>query len=351
MTHQFTEIVTLIQRSRSNAQRMVNVEMINLYWQVGEYIHRKIEGNIWGNGTIKELADFIGRFHPELKGFSDRGLYKMKLFYETYARELGSFSDVGISELIDNQLDTISPSPTAKFKNICNTLLVRVSWTHHVMLMEKVKKHDERIFYIQLCINENYSVKELERQIKSSLYERVLLGNHAFPQTITDQPQKIFKDNYVFEFLNLPEPHSESDLQRALIHKIKTFVLELGKDFIFMDQEFKITVGNTNFYIDLLFYHRELHCLVAFELKATEFMPEYIGKLNFYLEALDRNVKKAHENPSVGILLCKEKNNEIVEFALSRNLSPNIIAEYQTILPDKKVLQQKLHELFENELS
>lgn len=219
--------------------------------------------------------------------------------------------------------------------------------------MEKVKKHDERIFYIQLCINENYSVKELERQIKSSLYERVMLGKQQLPDTIKEKSgsENSFKDNYVFEFLNLPEPHSESDLQKALIHKIKTFVLELGKDFVFMDQEFKITVGNTNFYIDLLFYHRELHCLVAFELKATEFMPEYIGKLNFYLEALDRKVKKAHENPSVGILLCKEKNNEIVEFALSRNLSPGVIAEYQTILPDKKVLQQKLHELFENELT
>lgn len=200
---------------------------------------------------------------------------------------------------------------------------------------------------------ESYSVKELQRQIKSSLYERVMLGKEQLPERIKERTESgsTFKDSYVFEFLNLPEPHNESDLQKALIHKIKTFVLELGKDFVFMDQEFKIMVGGVNFYIDLLFYHRELHCLVAFELKATEFMPEYIGKLNFYLEALDRNVRKSHENPSVGILLCKEKNNEIVEFALSRNLSPAVIAEYQTILPDKKLLQQKLHELFENELA
>lgn len=353
MTHQFTEIVTLIQRSRSNAQRMVNVEMINLYWQVGEYIYRKVQSNIWGNGTIKELADFISRYHPELKGFSDRGLYRMKLFFETYINHLASFSQIENPEVVDRQLDIISPTVLAKFKNIHNTLLTKISWSHHLVLIEKIKKAEERAFYLRLSINESYSLRELERQIKSSLYERVMLGKQQLPDTIKEKSgnENPFKDNYVFEFLNLPEPHSESDLQKALIHKIKTFVLELGKDFVFMDQEFKITVGNTNFYIDLLFYHRELHCLVAFELKATEFMPEYIGKLNFYLEALDRNVKKTHENPSVGILLCKEKNNEIVEFALSRNLSPNIIAEYQTILPDKKVLQQKLHELFENELA
>lgn len=349
MTSQFTEIVTLIQRSRNAAQRMVNVEMINLYWQVGEYIHRKISTAAWGDGAVKELADFIGRNHPELKGFSSRGLYKMKLFYETYPIEI--IEDVN-SQLIDNQMNIISPSPTAKFKNIRNTLLTKVSWTHHVLLLEKMRNMEERVFYMRLCINENYSVKELDRQVKSSLYERVMLSNHQLPEAVKESQHvaSAFKDRYVFEFLNLPEPHNESDLQKALIHRIKTFVLELGKDFIFMDQEFKITVGRVNFYIDLLFYHRKLQCLVAFELKATEFMPEYIGKLNFYLEALNRNVKEPHENASVGILLCKEKNNEIVEYALSGNLSPAIIAEYQTLLPDKKLLQQKLHELFENEL-
>ncbi|SKD02385.1 Predicted nuclease of restriction endonuclease-like (RecB) superfamily, DUF1016 family [Chitinophaga ginsengisegetis] len=354
MTHQFAEIVTLIQRSRISAQRMVNVEMINLYWKVGEHIHEKMQSNIWGSGTIKELSDFIARHHPELKGFSNRGLYKMKLFYETYMADLNLLSDIEGANHIDNQLSIISPTVSAKFKHIRNTLLVKVSWSHHIVLLEKVKRNEERVFYIRLCINESYSLRELERQVKSSLYERILLGNYPSQERITNKPQKTsvgFKDSYVFEFLNLPEPHNESDLQKALIHKIKTFVLELGKDFIFMDQEFKIMVGGVNFYIDLLFYHRELHCLVAFELKATEFMPEYIGKLNFYLEALDRNVRKSHENPSVGILLCKEKNNEIVEFALSRNLSPAVIAEYQTILPDKKLLQQKLHELFENELA
>ena len=155
-----------------------------------------------------------------------------------------------------------------------------------------------------------------------------------------------FKDSYVFEFLNLPDPHSESDLQRGLVRQMKKFILELGKDFLFIGEEYKLQVGNSDFYIDLLFYHRGLQCLVAFELKADKFKPDHLGQLNFYLEALDRDVKKLNENPSIGVLLCKDKDSEVVEYSLSRSMSPTLVAEYKTQLPDKKVLQQKLHELF-----
>ena len=158
-----------------------------------------------------------------------------------------------------------------------------------------------------------------------------------------------FKDSYVFEFLNLPEPHNESELQRGLVNQMKKFILEIGKDFLFVGEEYKLQVGNSDFYIDLLFYHRGLQCLVAFELKADKFKPDHLGQLNFYLEALDRDVKKANENPSIGVLLCKDKDSEVVEYALSRSLSPTMVSEYKTQLPDKKLLQQKLHELFDNE--
>lgn len=158
-----------------------------------------------------------------------------------------------------------------------------------------------------------------------------------------------FKDSYVFEFLNLPEPHSENELQRGLVEQMKKFILELGKDFLFIGEEYKLQVGNSDFFIDLLFYHRGLQCLVAFELKADKFKPEHLGQLNFYLEALNRDVKKSNENPSIGVLLCKDKDSEIVEYALSRSLSPTMISEYKTQLPDKTLLQRKLHELFENE--
>ena len=156
-----------------------------------------------------------------------------------------------------------------------------------------------------------------------------------------------FKDNYIFEFLNLSESHSESDLQKGLVSRMKNFILELGKDFIFVGEEYKLQVGTGDFYIDLLFYHRGLQCLVAFELKADKFKPEHLGQLNFYLEALDRDVKKSNENPSIGVLLCKDRDVEIVEYALSRSLSPTMIAEYKTQLPDKELLQKKLHEIFE----
>ena len=148
---------------------------------------------------------------------------------------------------------------------------------------------------------------------------------------------------YVLEFLNLPEQHTETDLQKGLVAQMKSFLLELGKDFLFMGQEYRLQVGNKDFFIDLLFYHRSLQCLVAFELKTTDFMPEHLGQLNFYLEALDRDVKNQNENPSIGILLCKDKDTEVVEYALSRQLSPTLISQYERLLPNKKLLQNLFH--------
>lgn len=179
-----------------------------------------------------------------------------------------------------------------------------------------------------------------------------MIGNPKLSTVLRESNHDLsntFKDSYVFEFLNLPEPHSESELQRGLVRQIKNFILELGKDFLFISKEYKLQVGNSDFFIDLLFYHRGLQCLVAFELKADKFKPDHLGQLNFYLEALDRDVKKPNENPSIGVLLCKDKDSEVVEYALSRSLSPTMVSEYKTQLPDKKLLQQKLHELFGNE--
>lgn len=179
-----------------------------------------------------------------------------------------------------------------------------------------------------------------------------MIGNSKLSPAVRESKNdfsKAFKDSYVFEFLNLADPHGESDLQRGLVRQMKNFILELGKDFLFIGEEYKLQVGNSDFYIDLLFYHRGLQCLVAFELKADKFKPDHLGQLNFYLEALDRDIKKSNENPSIGVLLCKDKDSEVVEYALSRSLSPTMVSEYTTKLPDKKLLQQKLHELFDNE--
>ncbi|TQM21728.1 PDDEXK nuclease domain-containing protein [Chryseobacterium aquifrigidense] len=322
MDKRFTDIIELINRSRNNAIRKVNEELIDLYWNVGEYISNKVELSEWGQSVVKELSQYIQAHDPQIKGFSDKNLWRMKQFYESYK----------------------------EFPKI-STLLREISWSHNLSIFSRCKSIEEREFYIKLTKRENYSFRELERQISSSLFERTMIGNSKLSTVLRETNPDIantFKDSYVFDFLNLPETFNESDLQKGLIQQMKNFILELGRDFLFISEEYKLQVGNSDFYIDLLFFHRGLQCLVAFELKSDKFKPEHLGQLNFYLEALDRDVKRQNENPSIGVLLCKDKDSEVVEYALSRNLSPTMVSEYKTQLPDKRVLQQKLHELFDN---
>jgi len=322
MDKRFTDIIELIKRSRNNAIKTVNAELITLYWNIGEYISRKVELSEWGQSVVKELSHYIQTNEPDIKGFSDKNLWRMKQFYETYK----------------------------EFPKI-STLLREISWSHNLAIFSRCKTIEEQEFYIKLTKQENYSFRELERQISSSLFERTMIGNSKLSTVLRETNADIantFKDSYVFDFLNLPETFNESDLQKGLIQQMKNFILELGRDFLFISEEYKVQVGNSDFYIDLLFFHRGLQCLVAFELKADKFKPEHLGQLNFYLEALDRDVKRQNENPSIGVLLCKDKDSEVVEYALSRSLSPTMVSEYKTQLPDKKVLQKKLHELFDH---
>jgi len=317
---QFADIVSLIKNARAVALKTVNSTLINLYWNIGEYIHNRVKNAEWGQSVVKQLAEFLSKNEPGLKGFSDKNLWRMKQFYESY-----------------------------KDYPKLSTLLREISWTHNLIILSRLKSIEEKEFYLKLCLKEKYSKRELERQISASHYERSIMENTKLSpvvRVLQNEIETIFKDTYVFEFLNLSEPHSENDLQKNLVLEMRNFILELGKDFLFISEEYKIQVGNSDFYIDLLFYHRGLQCLVAFELKVDKFKPEHLGQLNFYLEALDRDVKKSNENPSIGILLCKDKDNEVVEYALSRSLSPTLVAEYKTQLPDKKLLQRKIHELF-----
>ncbi|PQA58999.1 PDDEXK nuclease domain-containing protein [Siphonobacter curvatus] len=349
---EFSEIIALIQQARQTALQAVNTELINLYWQVGEYISRRIASAKWGEKMVDELARYITRNHPELKGFNRRGLYRMKQFYNTYAASNLLPAQIQPAKKSEEKTTEIVSSAMTQLdrKDIRDSILAKVSWTHHLVLLSRAKSEEERVFYLRLCIKEKYSVKQLERQINSSVYERVMLARESQHQSLKVLQQDVtdvFKDSYVFEFLNLPEPHSEGVLQKALINQMKSFILELGGDFLFMGEEYKLQVGNSDFFVDLLFYHRGLQCLVAIELKADKFRPEHLGQLNFYLEALDRDVRKANENPSIGILLCKDKDVEVVEYALSRNLSPALVSEYRTQLPDKTLLQKNLHKLFE----
>lgn len=270
---------------------------------------------------MQKLADFFEENYPDLKGFNRRGLYRMKQFYELYK---------------DNEK--------------VSTLLTQLSWSNHLKIMSACKNMEERIFYMNMCIKEKYSARELARQIDSGYYERYMLSQRPLTHAIDESKQatgNIFLDNYVLDFLNLPAEVSEHDLQKSIIQNLKDFILEIGKDFTFIGEEYRVQVGNHDYYIDLLFYHRGLSCLVAFELKIGEFKPEYVGKINLYLEALDREVKKENENPSVGVILCASKDDEVVEFALSRSLSPTMVSEYNLKLIDKKLLQRKLKEYIE----
>ena len=226
------------------------------------------------------------------------------------------------------------------------TLLTQISWSNHLAIMSKAKTAEERHFYITLCIKESYSARELDRQINSGYYERYMLSKEKLlPEPIKGLKENPFLDSYVIEFLDLPKNFKESDLRKGLIQNMKEFILEVGKDFTFIDEEYRVQVGGEDFRIDLLFFHRGLQCLVAFELKIGKFKPEYISKMDFYLEALDRQKKKENENPSVGMILCASKDDEVVEYAMSRTLSPMMVAEYKLQLPDKAVLQKKLQEL------
>ncbi|MCD2453410.1 PDDEXK nuclease domain-containing protein [Methylicorpusculum oleiharenae] len=319
----FSEVLQHIQQARHKIFSQANTALIDLYWLIGKTISHKVQSEAWGKGVVTELARYIAQNAPDIKGFSDKNLWRMKQFYETYQA--------------DEKL---------------STLVRDLPWTHNTIIFSRCKSAEERTYYLSIARNDRLSKRDLERQIDAAQFERSLLSAKLSPLARELHPdiQQTFKDQYVLEFLGLPETHSENDLQTALIRHMKGFILELGGDFIFMGEQFRLQVGNQDFYIDLLFYHRGLSALVAFELKIGKFSPEHMGQLSFYLEALDRDVKKPHENPSIGVLLCRDKDDEVVEYALSRNLSPTLIAQYQLQLPDKKLIQAKLHELLAQEL-
>jgi predicted nuclease of restriction endonuclease-like (RecB) superfamily len=309
-------VIAMIEKAQQNALESVNTELIRLYWNVGEYLSNESARSSWGDSFMDSLAENIKKNYPEIRGFNRRGLYRMRQFYETYK---------------DNQ--NVSP------------LVTQISWTNHLLILSGTKTIQEKEFYIQLCIKEKYSKRELERQIDSSYFQRYILSEKKLePVPITKKAKSHFMDTYILEFLDLPKNYSELDLKQAIIHNLKDFILEIGKDFTFIGEEFRVQVANSDFFIDLLFYHRGLSCLVAFELKIDKFKPEYLGKMNFYLEILDRDYKKPAENPSIGVILCASKENEVVEYAMSRNISPTLVSEYALKLIDKKILEQKLRE-------
>jgi len=321
---QFEDIAILVRQAKQKIFHEANKTLIELYWQIGKGIFEKVENEGWGKSVVEDLGSYLLKEFPNSSGFSARNLWRMKQFYETYKEN-----------------EKLSP------------LVTEISWTNNLLILSAAKTDEEREFYIRLTMQERYSKRELERQIKSAMFERVALskgGQSPKIQSGEDLTKYGFRDHYMLEFLDLPDNFSEKDFKKAILKNLKKFILEFGKDFIFIDEEFRVQVGKEDYSIDLLFFHRELRCQVAIELKIDRFKPEYVGKMNFYLEALDRDFKKEHENPSVGIILCKQKEKEVVEYALSNSLSPTLVAEYETKLIDKDLLRKKLNEFYEKSL-
>lgn len=384
---EFGNIVKLIQEAQGKLRQYTNTTLVTLYFDIGKTVSQKVAQGTWGQSTVQKLADYIQAEMPTLKSFNRRGLYRMKQFYETYCP--GSEFDIVFENIIslntENQKNkNVSAAPThlsfefvstalaqiqkpqnvkmspvttqlennddTNEKTIVSALQTQLSWSVHLEILSACKLPEEKLFYLIMASKEKWSQREIRRQIESGLFERYALSNTKVSAVPTQLPAKInehLKDIYSLEFLELGNDFSESDLQKSIVKNLKKFILEIGNNFSFVGEEYRVQVANRDYEVDLLFYHRVLQCLVAFELKITDFKPEYLGKMNFYLEALDRDHKQPHENPSIGIILCKSKDDEIVEIAMSRSLSPTKVAEYTTKLIDKKLLQAKLHELGE----
>ncbi|MCL2785566.1 MAG: PDDEXK nuclease domain-containing protein [Propionibacteriaceae bacterium] len=313
----FDELVGIIERAKLNAYRAVNRELIGMYWDIGQYISASLRSGTWGEGVIQQFSEYVQRLFPGIQGFSASNVWRMRQFYDLYSNN-----------------EKLAP------------LVREIPWTHNLIIMSMVKTDEAKEFYLRQCANEHWSKRDLERQIDSMLFERIALSTEKHQLLIEQRPQlSVLRDSYSLEFLELPEEHCEIDLRRAIITHLKQFILEFGRDFTYVGEEYRVQVGLSDFPIDLLLYHRGLACLVAIELKRGKFKPEHLGKLSFYLEALDRDVKKGTENPSVGLILCQDKDDTVVEYAMSRTLSPAMVAEYQLHLPDKQMLEAKLREL------
>ena len=361
---QFDEVINIILQHQGRASRAVNEEMLLMAWNVGGYVSNKLKTEEWGSKVVTQLSEYIRTKQPKLKGYSRSSIYNMVLFYEEYSSErfLSTASQYLSKEFVQPKTAQIN-NPSLSQTNQGTTvfpmqivqprigqfpkLLTLTTLTNHIEILCRCKSSEERLFYILYAHKEHLVKRELQRSITNQTYT-TLLGDKknmskGLLQTYPNAPV-VFKDTLFVDFLGLPQKHSETKLKKGLIEHMKQFILELGKDFIFMDQEYNLNVGASTFKADLLFFHRGLQALVAVELKKTKFHPRDLGQLEFYLEALDRDVKRSNENPSIGILLCPDADKMVVEYAMSRSMSPTLITEYKRILIPQERMQEQLNE-------
>jgi predicted nuclease of restriction endonuclease-like (RecB) superfamily len=331
----FKEIKDKIKQSRYDALKSVNKELINLYWNIGKGIVEKQNQFGWGKSIVTNLSKDLQKEFPDVKGLSESNLWRMRNFFKEYF-----------------DLEKLAP------------LVREITWSNNVVIFEKIKNNLEREFYIKMTIRNKWSKSVLIHQIESNAYQNFLLNQSNFENTLNNAPDKInslaIKDEYTFDFLELSESYSERDIELGLLKNIRQFLLEMGGDFAYIGNQYKLNVGEECFYIDLLLFHRRLKSLVAIELKTVKFKPEFAGKMQFYLTALNETVKTEDENPAIGIIICKSKDRTTVEYALKDLKSPMGVATYKLqkelpqelkgLLPSEKEITKNLEKLiYKNE--
>ena len=352
----FANILSIIQDYRSKAVQTINHASVMTAWHVGAYVSNKIKNAQWGSKVVQQLAEYIHTQDPTLKGWSKVTIYRMVKLYDTYSsQQFVSYIDKLPKNILANSQQIVSPKMTqiesVKIVSVEMTqipnLLFRTGWTNHQIILQRCSMIEQYIFYILYAEYEHLKNKDLERAIKSDTYSRMLSDKKwqsemlkaTYPQT-----QLLLKDKAILEFLGLPKQYKESRLRKGIVEHMREFIVELGKDFLFVDEEHALEVGGKTYRCDLLFFHRALQCLVAIELKTTEFDPRDLGQLEFYLEVLDQTERRSNENPSIGILMCRDANSEVVRYALNRSMSPTMVAMYEEHLKVGCVLQRSLEE-------
>ena len=350
---EFETVCSIIATHRKRVIRVVNNESMSMVWEVGGYVSHKLKTSAWGDGVVRQLSDYIRTKYPAARGWSYRTLYKMVQLYDTYTTasfsaliektDMTKYGDIVPFETAQIDGKLIVPFEMAQIPNV----LFATGWTNHQIILNRCKSDTERLFYMLYAGKEHLENKELLRTIKTDTINSLLGGKDVQSEVMTKTyptSPLLFKDKVYLEMLGLPLEYKESKLRKEIIAHMKDFILELGKDFLFIDDEHRVTVGSKTFKVDLLFYHRLLQCMIAIELKTTEFHPKDLGQLEFYLEALDQEERRSNENPSIGIILCKEADMEVVRYALNRSMSPTMVALYKEQLQVGSVIQRSLVE-------
>lgn len=307
----------MIQTAQYKALSAVNKELISIYYGIGKTIHEHQNAANWGTSVIEQLAVDLQNSFPGMKGFSSRNLWRMRDFYLSYHR---------------NEKLT--------------AMLAEISWTHHLVILEKCKDQLEREFYMRMAKKNGWTYRVLMNQISNKTFEKMMATQTNFdrnlPDSIKIEAQLAMKDDYAFDFLELADEHKERELERAILNRVEDFLREMGHVFSFMGSQYRLEVGDQEFFIDILLYHRKLKSLIAIDLKIGKFIPEFIGKMQFYLSILDDTVRLKDENSSIGIIMCKEKNRTIVEYALKDATKPINVASYHVVSKLPKELKNEL---------